>query len=683
MDIVEFFNQFNNKKPQRTTANTVSDESIFIQAVTEMKIRNVITTDDATLMLRMKATGGNVIEISRFMELAELVRVNLNRVKREKFQQQCHEYFEHLLGVTPESIAQQIQEEAEFPFTEDQLKGIRLIGNLLFSKELSFCLYGFAGTGKTTLITKLVTFLLRNRYLISVTLTAPTNKAKNVLQSKFKCDINQLFEDIMGRSPLMGENFTDMLEALSTKGISIEFTTVQRLLGYKIDVNNDGDRVFVRSGKTKWNYNLIVIDECSMLSLSLLVHLFGDIQANPGCRLLFVGDPAQLPPIDEPMSAIFAQKDKDFDYEAFERIYIGDINRQGFQNNVANGMAKRQFADFKHFILNQQSFTLEQVVRNNDQNVVGICNEVRKWVMGTTKAPRLARYKSDKVHIYKKTDPEKKKLWFQRMLYNIQENGNGVSNIILTWRNQPSNIYNISTREQIHGQQKLPKFVVGDTLILSDFHAIELDYGDSKDKKKRFDTSEQIEIVAIDRMTKRVDPFVETFPSKRRYRNLVDIKDRYIKCIKAINCATKRQYGVWSLDVRKMSDDMGERDDTVYTIHVVDDESSTVLTNDRDLYAEKIKELRDYYHNNHQENRETLIDDIIHHLWTEWRKKLFDPFAEVNYGRSVTCHKAQGSNYCNTFIDTDDMLCNHKDDEARKCIYTAMTRPTNELHILI
>lgn len=46
-------------------------------------------------------------------------------------------------------------------------------------------LFGYAGTGKTTLITEIIGFFIMNKNLKKVCFTASTNKATDVLKSKF------------------------------------------------------------------------------------------------------------------------------------------------------------------------------------------------------------------------------------------------------------------------------------------------------------------------------------------------------------------------------------------------------------------------------------------------------------------------------------------------------------------
>ena len=78
-----------------------------------------------------------------------------------------------------------------------------------------------------------------------------------------------------------------------------------------------------------------------------------------------------------------------------------------------------------------------------------------------------------------------------------------------------------------------------------------------------------------------------------------------------------------------------------------------------------------------------LDQHIITPLWREWNRWLVNPFAEVNYGYSTTVHKSQGSTYYNVFADVHDILENTNTEEMKRCLYTALTRTSNQLHMLI
>ena len=81
--------------------------------------------------------------------------------------------------------------------------------------------------------------------------------------------------------------------------------------------------------------------------------------------------------------------------------------------------------------------------------------------------------------------------------------------------------------------------------------------------------------------------------------------------------------------------------------------------------------------------KKTTDEYLIRQLWKEWNKIFLEPFAKVNYGNSLTIHRSQGSQFYNVYIDVDDVLNNPEANESKRCLYTALTRTTNELHLLV
>jgi len=139
------------------------------------------------------------------------------------------------------------------------------------STELEATLKGFAGTGKTFLMKYFIEHIVDK----SFTITAPTHKALTVLQ----------------------------------KHIGIKGLTLQSLHGLKPNTELstfDIDSLsFDTIGNPKMrNYSLIIIDESSMINTSLF-ELNRERMKEYGVKVLYVGDPLQLPPIKEDESQVF------------------------------------------------------------------------------------------------------------------------------------------------------------------------------------------------------------------------------------------------------------------------------------------------------------------------------------------------------------------------------------------
>jgi len=55
---------------------------------------------------------------------------------------------------------------------------------------------------------------------------------------------------------------------------------------------------------------------------------------------------------------------------------------------------------------------------------------------------------------------------------------------------------------------------------------------------------------------------------------------------------------------------------------------------------------------------------------------------EVKYNYAITCHCAQGSTYENCFVMSSDILINRNEEERRRILYTAFTRPRKMLYVV-
>ena len=175
-------------------------------------------------------------------------------------------------------IASQIYEKFSFRPTINQEKVIESLSNYLADVDYSkiFVLNGYAGTGKTSLIASTVAAL--KSLGIKTVLLAPTGRAAKVL------------------SRYSGE------KALTIhKRIYREQTNASYESKFSLNLNREKECVFI-------------VDEASMLhsgsandrtqfgSGSLLDDLVQYVRSGRECRLILVGDAAQLPPVGETFS---------------------------------------------------------------------------------------------------------------------------------------------------------------------------------------------------------------------------------------------------------------------------------------------------------------------------------------------------------------------------------------------
>lgn len=166
--------------------------------------------------------------------------------------------------------------------TIEQLQVVRRWADFLFSPDSDdiFMLQGYAGTGKTSLVGALVRALVALRR--PVVLLAPTGRAAKVFS---------LHSDHVA--------YTIHKKIYRQRVFSVEMT------GFQSGHNNHEDTLFI-------------VDEASMIanegfsgsgfgSGHLLDDLIHYVYAGRGCRLMLVGDSAQLPPVGEELSPALSQ----------------------------------------------------------------------------------------------------------------------------------------------------------------------------------------------------------------------------------------------------------------------------------------------------------------------------------------------------------------------------------------
>lgn len=165
--------------------------------------------------------------------------------------------------------------------TNHQQAALDQLHAFLDSPERLFVLEGYAGTGKTTLLQAFVSQLQERGDRRAIVFSAFTNKATKVL--------NQM---------------------VSSWGLSIECLTCCQLLGLRPQIDPEtGEQDFVPEQNEESSFGkfaLVVVDECSMVNRNLWELLQTELYTfHLTTQLLFVGDSAQLPPINEPASSTF------------------------------------------------------------------------------------------------------------------------------------------------------------------------------------------------------------------------------------------------------------------------------------------------------------------------------------------------------------------------------------------
>lgn len=200
------------------------------------------------------------------------------------------------------------REKLPFQPTEDQDIAIDKLSQFLVSEnDLEvFILTGYAGTGKTSLISTFVQTL--SLFKLKSVLLAPTGRAAKVLSS------------------------------YSGKRAS----TIHRKI-YFVNTNADGMDYFA-PGENRHKDTLFIVDEASMIAINagiekeggfsnrdLLADLMEYVYSSENCKLIFVGDQGQLPPVGLSKSPALDKDflEREYDFKIFGQNLSQIVRQEG------------------------------------------------------------------------------------------------------------------------------------------------------------------------------------------------------------------------------------------------------------------------------------------------------------------------------------------------------------------
>ncbi|MBR1889115.1 MAG: AAA family ATPase [Alloprevotella sp.] len=206
-------------------------------------------------------------------------------------------------------FAEQIAQEFRYSFTEDQRVAVESLARFILSPQSRsvFILTGYAGTGKTTLVSALVRVMKKLER--DIVLLAPTGRAAKVFSAYAHTSAHTVHRTIYRQHAFEGEQTRFSL------------------------------------GFNKRKMTLFVVDEASMLANEqnpdtlfgtgrLLDDLLQYVYSGSGCKLLLMGDLAQLPPVGEPESpALCATTYEQMGFQVFS-ANLSQVVRQDADSDV-------------------------------------------------------------------------------------------------------------------------------------------------------------------------------------------------------------------------------------------------------------------------------------------------------------------------------------------------------------
>lgn len=171
--------------------------------------------------------------------------------------------------------------------TTQQQQVLNKIKEFIESDASVFILHGYAGTGKTTIIKHIANYISQSKKCFF--LMAPTGRASRVLEMKSGYPASTIHHAIYDRAALESKESQDIAEA-------------ELKLCFPIKIITNGSII-------------AIVDEASMLcslkneqelfkfgTNNLMNDLLTFVRPSYGGKIIFVGDPAQLPPIGESIS---------------------------------------------------------------------------------------------------------------------------------------------------------------------------------------------------------------------------------------------------------------------------------------------------------------------------------------------------------------------------------------------
>ncbi len=456
---------------------------------------------------------------------------------------------------------QQIKQNFPYQPTLEQEKVMQRLSDFLFlpKNDAIFLLKGYAGTGKTSLFSALVKTL--GQLQQKCVLLAPTGRAAKVFAS-----------------------YADH-----------PAYTIHKKIYRQHSVSADMGSFSLNDNLAK--HTLFIVDEASMISNEglagsvfgsgyLLDDLVQFVYSGEGCRLMLMGDTAQLPPVGEDLSpALSADALRGYSLQVFEET-LTQVVRHGQESGVLwNATVLRQLIAADNY------YALPKIKVNGFADVSIISGET--LIMSLEEC--------------------------------YQRDGED-DTIVICRSNKRANIYNKGIRAQILWREE--ELEGGDRLMVA--------------KNNYFWTQQekQLDFIANGEMA-----------VVRRIRN------------------ERTLYGFRFADVTLMLPDCDAEIVATVLLDTLHSEAPALTKEENErLFNEVLEDYSDI-----PQKRDRL------------KKLKEDPYynaLQIKYAYAVTCHKAQGGQWKNVFIDQGYMPEDALTPDYFRWLYTAFTRATGTLYLV-
>lgn len=416
-----------------------------------------------------------------------------------------------------------------------------------------FLLKGYAGTGKSSIVGSLVKTL--SQFSMKSVLLAPTGRAAKVFGSYANTSAYTIHKKIYRQ-----------------KSFSPDMT------GFSLTDNRHKQTLFI-------------VDEASMISDSAdnMGHLLSDlieyVYSSPGCKLILIGDTAQLPPVGQPNTPALDMVVLEEYGLKVTAVTLTEVIRQSLTSGILYNATKLRSQ------MQEDDFLTPKIELQNYPDIESISGE--------------------------------------ELIEKLEEaysQGGKEETIIITRSNKRANIFNDGVRARIlYREEELES---GDLLMIA---------------KNNYFWGEKIEEI--------------DFIANGDVAQVVRVK------------AYNEMYGFRFADV---------------TLHLIDydiDIDAKIMLDTLHLeYPSLPSELNNQFFMKVMEDYadvRTKRERIKRVKFDKWFNAL-----QVKYAYAVTCHKAQGGQWQNVFIDMGNISEESVNIDFYRWLYTAFTRATKNLYLV-
>lgn len=461
-------------------------------------------------------------------------------------------------------IVEHFMQNMGFTPTQSQKLCFLLLAKFISQPENTdlFVLKGYAGTGKTTLLKALISTLKITSF--KYVLMAPTGRAAKVMKK------------VTGK----------------------EATTIHKKIYYPKSDKKGGVSFMLQ--ENKHHNTLFLVDEASMISDeaaeakffengSLLEDLLMYVQAGENCKLIFIGDTAQLPPVKQIFSpALDIVKLQERYMLTTLEVELDEVTRQSAQSGVLYNATQ-----------------LRNLLQTNLP-----CEQIQLKIQGFE-------------DILKPEDSHET----LEVLSHAFLNDGPEETAVIVRSNKRANLYNQQIRERIFFRES--------TLTEGDYLMVVKNNYYWLDKKSEAGFIANGDIIEVHKINKFENLYGFSF-AHARVRMVDYEKQPPIDLVLLLDTLTSEEPSLSYEDGQKLYQEVAKD-----------------FADERSKYKQFLK-IKNSPHFN---------------------------ALQVKFAYAITCHKSQGGQWKNVFVE-HPWLPNGYDEDALRWLYTAFTRTTDKLTLL-